>query len=202
MDYFLEEKENLYRITLFVPSDSLEKIINSKVLDIFGSSLGKDKADYVYLCIKEILNYVTAVTIINLTGVNEINERTSLLFSDTYLGYVKEKAKARNSFIEINFIKKDGGISIEIFNSCALPKEHEEKIRSLLKMLSSGEEFEISLYSDRKYDFLTSIIVVWYILREIGVKGELFRIGNVDGKLFVRIEIPLSENYRSVRESF
>ncbi len=200
MDYFLEEKEDFKRILFFVPDDSVERVINLKVMETVGYTLGKEKADYVYLCIKEVLNYITALSIINILGAKVIDDRISLLFNDSYLRYVKDKAKAKRAFIEINFLKRDSGIVIEVFNSYALPREHEEKIRALLNELSSGKEFEISFYNDRKYDFLSSIVVIWYILKEIGVRNEFFRIGNVNGKSFVRIEIPFSENYRSVRE--
>lgn len=201
MDYFVEERESFKRIIFFVPDDSVEKVINSKVMEVIAPELGKDSADYVYLCIKEIVNYLTAINVVSIAGVGKINDRTSLLFNDSYLGYFRERAKAKRSFVEVDIISRDGGVIVEIYNSFKLPEDHETKIRDLLRKLSSGEKFEIPLTNYSGYDFLLSIMTVWYILKEIGIENKFFRIGNVGNRTVVRIEIPFSENYKSVRDA-
>ncbi len=201
MDYFVEERESFKRIIFFVPDDSVEKVINSKVMEVIEPKLGKDKADYVYLCVKEIVNYLTALNVINITGVSRIDEKTSLLLSDSYLGYVRDKAKAKKSFVGIDIIKRNDGVVIEVHNSYRLPENHEKRIRDLLKNLSLGKQFEVSLSSYKGYDFIFSIMTVWYILKEIGIENKFFRIGNVGNRTVVRIEIPFSENYKSVRDA-
>lgn len=202
MDYIVEDGGSLKRIMFFVPEDNVERIVNSKIMELVTPKLGKEKADYLYICTKEILNYITAVNILRMTGINEINGKTSILLNDSYLSYVKEKAKAKKAYIEVVILNKGDGIVIEIYNTYLLPREHEEKIRNLLKKLSSGEDFGISLYSTTEYNFLASIVTIWFILKDIGVEGKYFRIGNIGDRSFVRIEVPFSENYKSVRESF
>lgn len=200
MEYILEEKKEKKSVVFFAPDDNVEKVINNAIFSVFSDRLGKEKGDEIYLCVKEIVNYFTAINVLRLTnGSVNFDPRVRLLFNDSYLSYFKDKAKAKGKFIEVEIIERNGGVVVEIINSDPIPLDHEKKVRELLRKLSFGEEFNFSL-TDDNYNFLYSIFTVWSILKDLGIDRKYFRLGNVEGKAIVRIEIPFSENYVSVRD--
>ncbi|MGB9621060.1 MAG: hypothetical protein ACPL4C_01310 [Brevinematia bacterium] len=201
MEYVLNEGEGKKTILFFVPDDKVENVINRTILDVTSKSLDKEKVDEIYLCIKEIVNYFTAVNILRATGGDKISfdSKVRLLLNDSYLNYFKGKAIARKNFIEVRIIERKDGIMIEVINSEPIPQEHEKKIRDLMRKLSSGEEINFSLMGDN-YDFIYSILTIWSILGDLGIDRKYFRLGNIDNRALVRIEIPFSENYTSIRD--
>jgi len=201
MNYLISENDNVKKITFFVPDDPTRRVIKEKISNVLGI-IGEEKSNSLYICIKELINYLTAVNILKLTAkfVN-FDSKLSLLLNESYLTYFRERFKASGKAIAIVIKNVNDGVIIEIINSEPIPEEHEREIRAILRDLSSGKEFSLSL-SGESYNFVSSIVMTWLILRDMGVDTSLFRIGNRDNKTFIRIEIPLSQSYISVRKSF
>jgi len=201
MNYLISENDNVKKITFFVPDDPTKRVIKEKISNVLGI-IGEEKSNSLYICIKELINYLTAVNILKLTAkfVN-FDSKLSLLLNESYLTYFRERFKASGKAIAIVIKNVNDGVIIEIINSEPIPEEHEREIRAILRDLSSGKEFSLSL-SGEGYNFVSSIVMTWLILRDMGVDPSLFRIGNRDNKTFIRIEIPLSQSYISVRKAF
>ncbi len=200
MNYLISENENVKKITFFVPDDPTRRVIKEKIFNVLRM-IGEEKSNSLYLCVKELINYLTAVNLLKLTAKSvNFDSKLSLLLNESYLTYFRERFKASGKAVEIVIKSVGDGVIIEIINSEPIPEEHEKEIRAILRDLSSGKEFSLSL-SDERYNFISSIIMTWLILKDIGIDPSLFRIGNINNRTFIRIEIPLSESYVSIRKT-
>jgi hypothetical protein len=198
MNYVISENENIKKITFFVPDEPTKRVLKEKIAEVF-TGISEEKVSSIYLCLKELINYLTAINLMKMTtNTSVFDNKLSLLLNESYLNYSRERFRASGKSISVVMRNVKDGIVIEIYNSEPIPEDHEKEIRKTLRDLSLGNQFALSL-SDQNYNFLASIVMTWLMLKDIGIEPSLFRIGNRDKKTFIRIEVPLNENYLPMR---
>ena len=123
--------------------------------------------------------------------------------TDQYFAYLQNKLKKHNHQVEVSIEDRDNGIAISVKNTTAMMKDEEQKIRENMKMAMDNDNPNLALFysgddEDSEGASLGLLLVV-NLLRQMNINPELFRIGMVDGDTVARIEIPLNDDYNSIR---
>lgn len=111
------------------------------------------------------------------------------------------QAREQGFFVKIAFTHDHDGITIRISNNLPLSNEDEERIRKKFNLAMKYDDL-ISFYDAHHDD--SEGEGLGFALNVILMKGEnidpaLFRIGNVENQTVARIEIPFSNDFKSIR---
>lgn len=132
-----------------------------------------------------------------LRGMAELKQR----FSQQWFFRYAAKAAEAGLFVEIRITHDPDGMRIEVVNNIDILPEDEKRVRS---KFSRGMTYDNlgSFYLDHGdssegegLGFALSVL----LLRGQQINPALFRVGSSGGETFARLEIPFSENFRSVR---
>lgn len=132
-----------------------------------------------------------------LQGMAEYKKR----FNQGWFQKYAQKAGDAGLFVEIRFFHDADGVRIEVVNNIDILPEDEKRVRS---KFSRGMTYDNlgSFYLDHGdstegegLGFALSVL----LLRGQQINPALFRVGSHNGETFARLEIPFTENFRSVR---
>lgn len=166
-----------------------------------------------YSCVKEIVVNATkanakrvffeehGLKVDNREEYIEGMKRIKALLSESWILEYGRKAKQRGMEVSVAFYHNNDGLRVEVRNDADILPTDEERIR--LK-LAEGTTYDdlVSFYmknADNTEGEGLGLVMNLLLLKAENINPALFRIGMVDGKSLARIEIPFSENFKSVR---
>jgi len=128
-------------------------------------------------------------------------KRIKALLSESWILEYGRKAKQRGMEVSVAFYHNNDGLRVEVRNDADILPTDEERIR--LK-LAEGTTYDdlVSFYmknADNTEGEGLGLVMNLLLLKAENINPALFRIGMVDGKSLARVEIPFSENFKSVR---
>ena len=218
VDYSSEIKDaiaNGKKITLITYhlSEKMEKQIDSVVSLLLSHYNKAELQPTLYSLIKEMvvngtkanakhiflqeLNINSAVEKDYDEGMHQMKERLSEEFIREY----GQKAKTAGLDVKITFFHNDDGLRVEVTNNLTIIPADEKRLRSKLKE-GMGYDDLVSFYmanADNTEGEGIGLVMNLLLLKAENIDPALFRVATNDGFTTARVEIPLSENFVSVR---
>ena len=218
VDYSNEIKDaiaNGKKITLvtYHLSEKMEKQIDSVVSLLLSHYNKAELQPTLYSLIKEMvvngtkanakhiflqeLNINSAVEKDYDEGMHQMKERLSEKFIIEY----GQKAKTAGLDVKITFFHNDDGIRVEVTNNLTIIPADEKRLRLKLKE-GMGYDDLVSFYmanADNTEGEGIGLVMNLLLLKAENIDPALFRVATNDGFTTARVEIPLSENFVSVR---
>lgn len=204
-------KNLLEQYRLYIPTEKEEYEIKQILKDILGKYNKEELFDIIYVCIKELVISYTEKNVRkvveNKVEAEEVVERiVEKMLREDMMGYLKQKLKLKGLEIALNIYEIPGGLSFEVINSIALDKSEDMSLREKLSYLMSKvnvkdtgvplEMFEMESGEGKHF-----ALILW-LLKHSDINPKYFRIGNVEGKTMSRIEVPVNENFVSIRDLY
>lgn len=128
-------------------------------------------------------------------------KRLKKLLSESWILEYGKKAKQRNMEVSITFTHNADGLRVEVKNDADILPTDEERIR--LKLAEGTTYDDLAAFYMKNADNTEGeglgLVMNLLLLKAENINPALFRVGMVDGKSLARIEIPFSENFKSVR---
>lgn len=128
-------------------------------------------------------------------------KRLKKLLSESWILEYGRKAKQRGMEVSIAFIHNADGLRIEVRNDADILPTDEERIR--MKLAEGATYDDLATFYMKNVDNTEGeglgLVMNLVLLKAENINPALFRVGMVDGKSLARIEIPFTENFKSVR---
>lgn len=128
-------------------------------------------------------------------------KRIKELLSENWIMEYGRKAKQRNMEVSIAVNHNADGLRIEVKNDADILPTDEERIR--LKLAEGTTYDDLASFYMKNMDNTEGeglgLVMNLLLLKAENINPALFRVGMVNGKSLARIEIPFSENFKSVR---
>lgn len=166
-----------------------------------------------YSCIKEVVVNATkanakkvffeeqGLNFSDRTDYIEGMKRLKKLLSERWIQEYGLKAKQRNMELSVTFIHNIDGMRVEVRNDADILPTDEERIR--LKLAEGTAYDDLASFYIKNADNTEGeglgLVMNLVLLKAENINPGLFRIGMVDGKSLARLEIPFTENFKSVR---
>lgn len=112
------------------------------------------------------------------------------------------KARERGLQLHTRISRSAGGLTVEVTNNAALSPPLEEKLRNLLRAAMHYTNI-MDYFNDYPEDQLgrgVGLAFAILMLKEEKLRPELMRLGQSSEKLVSRVEIPIEENFVSIRD--
>jgi hypothetical protein len=194
-------------------TDNVEKQIDFLIATILEKYGRASLQAALYSCVKEV--------VVNATKANakkvffeeqglKFNEREDYiegmkrlkkLLSESWIQEYGRKAKQRGMEVSIAFVHNSDGMRIEVRNDADILPTDEERIR--MKLAEGTTYDDLATFYMKNVDNTEGeglgLVMNLVLLKAENINPALFRVGMVDGKSLARIEIPFSENFKSVR---
>ncbi len=210
---FIDEGKHFY-IKFYGISEEIEKRINIVITKIFEKYNRSDLADVTYICVKELVLNSSKANIKRIVfeenNVDPSDEKSFIMgmmkfkeeLSEINLPKYIPKLINKDLYISVAFYHSKDGVRIEVVNNVSITKFEDRRIREKLKKAMNYDD--ISQFYLEQGDELEGaglgIALIVMLLRGVGIDPSLFRIsGPNNNYVLARIEIPLTENYVSVR---
>ena len=211
----LIEKEKEFSVRFYVIDDEIESKIELALTLIFEKYNRPDLTGVIYTCIKELMVNATKANLKRILFEKEninINDEEQyikgmltfreFLNEKTYINYFDD-LKKNDYWVTVNFNYSIDGIKIEVINNAHITKIEDKRLREKLKKAMSYDDIA-QFYMDLGDEIEGAgmgIALIVMLLKGLSIDPALFRIGNTkDMKTFARIEIPLTDNYISMRD--
>lgn len=188
----------------------LETVIE-KILERFNRA---DLKSSIYTSIKELAINGTKANIKKIyfdeLGINPLNhteyeEGIQLFkkhFSEAWLYEYGKKAKEHGLFVKIKFFYDEYGMRVEISNNVAILPVDEKRLREKLAQAMKYDDiaqFYMEAGDSTEGEGIGIALVV-LLLKAEGIDPQLFRVGIINQFTTSRIEIPFSEEFKTIRE--
>lgn len=121
--------------------------------------------------------------------------------SEDFIIEYGQKAKTAGLDVKITFFHNDDGIRVEVTNNLTIIPADEKRLRLKLKE-GMGYDDLVSFYmanADNTEGEGIGLVMNLLLLKAENIDPALFRVATNDGFTTARVEIPLSENFVSVR---
>lgn len=194
-------------------TNNVEKQIDFLIATILKKYGRESLQAALYSCVKEIVVNATkanakrvffeehGLKVDNREEYVEGMKRIKALLSESWIMEYGRKARQRGMEVSVAFYHNSDGLRVEVRNDADILPTDEERIR--LK-LAEGTTYDdlVSFYmknADNTEGEGLGLVMNLLLLKAENINPALFRIGMVDGKSLARIEIPFSENFKSVR---
>ena len=194
-------------------TNNVEKQIDFLIATILKKYGRESLQAALYSCVKEIVVNATkanakrvffeehGLKVDNREEYIEGMKRIKALLSESWILEYGRKAKQRGMEVSVAFYHNNDGLRVEVKNDADILPTDEERIR--LK-LAEGTTYDdlVSFYmknADNTEGEGLGLVMNLLLLKAENINPALFRIGMVDGKSLARVEIPFSENFKSVR---
>lgn len=209
------EMEKPFSLKFYVIDDDIERNVEVAISSIFEKYNHPEYSGIIYTCVKELMINATKANLkrvlfeknnINIDNEVEylkgmLNFRTSLN-ERSYVSYFKD-LKDNDYWVTVSFTYSVDGIKIEVINNAHITKIEDKRLREKLKKAMSYDDiaqFYMEM-GDEVEGAGMGIALIVMLLRGMSIDPALFRIGNTkNNQTFARIEIPLTENYISMRD--
>ncbi len=211
---FVSEEKHFY-IKFYGISEEIERRLNFIISSIFSKYGREDFSDIIYTCVKELVTNASKANIKRIVFEDnniDLDDEKSFLegmikfreeLSERKLPVYIDRLKQKDLYISVAFFYSKNGVRIEVVNNITMEPFEDKRIREKLKKAMGYDD--ISQFYLEQGDELEGaglgIALVVMLLKGLGVDPSLFRISGPN-KPFVlaRIEIPLTEDYISIRD--
>ncbi len=211
----IDEEKN-FNIKFYVIDDEIEGKIETALNLIFGKFNHPELAGVAYTCVKELLINGSKANIKRaLFGRSNLNidneddyvkgmmEFRNELYEENVKHFLQE-LRSQDLWVTVRFEYKESGARITVINNAHITELENKRLREKLKKAMSYEDI-VQFYIDQGDEMEGAgmgIALIVMLLKGLEIDPGLFRIGNTEEKTtFARLEIPLNENYQSVRQS-
>lgn len=210
---FIKEGKYFY-LKFYGISAEIERKINLVITKIFENYQRRDLADIIYTCTKELILNASKANIKRIVFEEhnvDVNDEKSFIagmmkfkeeLSEINLPKYIPKLASKDLYISVAFYHSKDGVRIEVVNNVSMSEFENRRIREKLKKAMGYED--ISQFYLEQGDELEGaglgIALIVMLLKGVGIDPSLFRIsGPNNNYVLARIEVPLTENYVSVR---
>ncbi len=210
------EKDGGLALQFFAIDDTIERQVEFVLGHIFEKHGKEEFVGVIFTCIKELLNNAAKANLkrilfkINNLDINNEEQYLKamvkfkdLLVEKNYRTYLDDLKKGR-LWISIAFKNDKNGLSIEVVNNAKITVIEDKRLREKLKKAMHYEDI-VQFYLEQGDEIEGAgmgIALIIILLKGLGLDPSLFRIGNTkEGQTFARLELPLSKDFKSVRES-
>lgn len=211
---FIKEGKYFY-LKFYGISPEIERRVNLVITRIFENYGRGDLSDIIYTCVKELIINASKANIKRIVFEEhnvDVNDEKSFLagmmkfkeeLSDINLPKYIPKLVNKDLYISVAFYHSKDGVRIEVVNNVSMSEFENRRIREKLKKAMGYED--ISQFYLEQGDELEGaglgIALIVMLLKGVGIDPSLFRIsGPNNNYVLARIEVPLTENYVSVRK--
>jgi len=194
-------------------TDSVEKQIDFLIAEILKKYGRESLQAALYSCVKEVMVNATKANAKRVffdeqglkfndkTDYIEGMKRLKKLLSESWIEEYGRKAKQRNMEVSVTFVHNADGLRVEVKNDADILPSDEERIR--LKLAEGTNYDDLAAFYIKNADNTEGeglgLVMNLLLLKAENINPALFRVGMVNGKSLARIEIPFSENFKSVR---
>lgn len=194
-------------------TNNVEKQLDFLIASILRKYGRESLQAALYSCVKEIVVNATKANAKRVffdehgLRVNDREEyvegmkRIKALLSESWIMEYGRKAKQRNMEVSISLHHNPDGLRVEVTNDADILPTDEERIR--LKLAEGTTYDDLAAFYMKNMDNTEGeglgLVMNLLLLKAENINPALFRIGMVGGKSLARIEIPFTENFRSVR---
>lgn len=194
-------------------TDNVEKQLDFLILTVLTKYGREALQAALYSCVKEVVVNATKANAKRVffeeqglkfndkTDYIEGMKRLKMLLSESWIMEYGRKAKQRDMEVSITFTHNADGLRVEVKNDADILPTDEERIR--LKLAEGTSYDDLAAFYMKNMDNTEGeglgLVMNLLLLKAENINPALFRIGMVDGKSLARIEIPFSENFKSVR---
>lgn len=210
----LEDNKN-FNIKFYVIDDEIESKIETALTLMFTKFDRPDIAGVVYTCIKELLINGSKANIkralftrskLNIDNENQylqgMLEFRNELSEEHAKKFLKE-LRNLDLWVSIRFEYQPNGVRITVINNAHITSLENKRLREKLKK-AMGYEDIVQFYMDQGDEMEGAgmgIALIVMLLKGLEIDPGLFRIGNTpENTTFARIEIPLDNSYKSLRQ--
>ncbi|MFN4244594.1 MAG: histidine kinase [Brevinematia bacterium] len=211
----LIDEGKYFFIKFYSISEEIERRINIVITKIFEKYNRSDLSDVIYVCVKELVLNSSKANIKRIVfeennvdisdeksfivGMMKFKEELSEMNLPKYLPKLIDK----DLYISVAFYHSPDGVRIEVVNNVRITKFEDRRIREKLKKAMGYDD--ISQFYLEQGDELEGaglgIALIVMLLKGVGIDPSLFRVsGPNNNYVLARIEVPLTENYVSVRK--
>ena len=209
------ESGRAFNIRFFVINQDIEKKVETAINALFEHYENNEYAGVIYTCVKELMINGTKANLKRVLfekkHVDFKNEKDYLqamlefrntLNEGAYQGYL-DALKTHDLWMNVRFDYGSDGVRLEIINNSNMNPIEDKRLREKLKKAMSYDDIA-QFYMDQGDELEGAgmgIALIVMLLKGMDVDPALFRIGNKsDGTTFARIEIPMNDNYQSLRD--
>lgn len=210
----LIDEEKYFYLKFYGISEEIERRLNIVITKIFEKYGRSDLADIIYTCTKELVINASKANIKRIVfeenNIDYSDEKSFLVgmikykeeLSETKLPKYISKLSEKGLYISVAFYYSKDGVRIEVVNNISMTEFENKRIREKLKRAMGYDD--ISQFYLEQGDELEGaglgIALIVMLLKGIGIDPALFRISGPNNNfVLARIEIPITENYISVR---
>lgn len=206
-----------FNIKFFIIDDDIEQKIETAISLLFEKFERPELPGVVYTCIKELMINGTKA---NLKRILFENNRLDIDDDDEYLKGMLDFRNALNEnsyrtylpdlrkrdyWVNVRFEYTPDGMRINVVNNAHISPLEDKRLREKLKKAMQYDNIA-EFYMDQGDEIEGAgmgIALIVMLLKGIEIDPSLFRIGNTpDNSTFARIELPLTEDFVSVRELY
>jgi hypothetical protein len=209
------EKSKSFMMKFYIADKDVEKEVGNILRIIFEKFNRSDYVGVLVTCLMELIinaakaNLKRIIFEMNNLNIDDENQYLTgmlkfknLLVESSFFKYFNE-LKAHDYWIKVCFEYDETGVKIEVINNTHITHIEEMRIREKLKKAMRYQSLAQFYFEqgDELEGAGMGIALVIMLLRGMRIPPELFRVGNInDGETMIRIEIPLCDNYISVRQ--
>jgi hypothetical protein len=222
LDYFDIEKNlqiavddgKVIRIISYAMTSDVENTLDKILERILEKYNRLDLKSLIYTCTKELAINGTKANLkriffeeykLEINNENEYNEGMALykkvMKEDVSINYGK-KAKKKGLYVKISFLYNEDVLKIEVINNSAITIQEELRLREKMAKTMQYDDL-MQYYIDNADDTEgegMGIALIIILLKGENIDPHLFRIYAQDSKTIARIEIPMSKDYKTVRQ--
>lgn len=206
-----------FNIKFYIIDDDIEQKIETAISLLFEEYERSELPGVIYTCIKELMINGTKA---NLKRILFENNQLDIDDDDEYIKGMLDFRNALNEnsyktylpdlrikdyWVNVRFEHSKDGLRINVVNNAHISSMEDKRLREKLKKAMKYDSIA-EFYMDQGDEIEGAgmgIALIVMLLKGIDIDPALFRIGNTPEKAtFARIEIPLSDEFVSIRELY
>jgi hypothetical protein len=204
-------------ISFYTMNEKVETMVRDELERTFGKKNSPMISnDIIYTCVKELMVNASKTNIKKTFFIEakiDENDRETYniakknvrkLWREHCLPYMQEKLKKHNQKVEVSIEERAKGIILTVKNPMPLLDDEEERIRETFRLAMQNDTSDIALFytedDDHKEGAGLGLLLVVNLLKLMGINPAYFRMGVIKDNTVARIEIPLSNDYISIRD--
>lgn len=208
------EKQKKYEMQFYVIDESIERQVELVLTIIFQKYSKTEFAGVLFTCLKELLINAAKANLKRVffenSGMDIDNENQYItgmmkfkdqLIEAAFYKYQEVLIK-RNYWIKLSFEYNDKGVKVEVSNNSHITEIEDKRLREKLKKAMQYEDIA-QFYLEQGDEIEGAgmgIALVVMLMKGLNIDPGLFRIGSPqEENTVIRIEIPMSEGFVSVR---